>query len=963
MKLIFKNRTITIINNRKFSTSHTSYQELNQTVACAMNKNNTENTNKIEGINTNEDLDPIFYGNVFKSNDIIKLIFSNLINIIKNNPINENTQISIENYLFNQYKILANSKDNIKVSGIDLSLFNKEFKEYCFTKRDDFDLYLNSLRENLNLSVKKDINKLVKMIDIHNYYIREVLNNLNNAEIISYIFYVLFLILTYNGMILDNDNLKDDEKTKIGLTTISMELGKFLSSTHISKLYKNSDSKINNQGYKVFKEELLKKDKQYVLESSEFFLRLSGKIIEIMSTCGVIDIKVHSSQDRSLVILKLSNEVEKFINERNSIAVLPMNLPMITPPKDYSNKALGGFLLNDVEYAQDLITPKPGYDIPSIIEDNNIIYKTVNNMMKTPFKVNKALLNYLLEFNYKHKLLINSDYKHEYADIKRNKAQEKKYQQFLSKKMLEKYVLLIAHVYSNVPEIYFPIKLDNRGRLYPNVAFFHYQASELSKALIQFARPDIIKRNDHNAIEYLKAYGASCYGNGLNRKSYVKRLEWVKENWDNIINFENNYLLSKADDKFLFLSFCFEMRRFNNFMDNEYMDEFKTYLPIQLDGTCNGFQHLALLSNETELFDKLNLGESKKSNDPSDFYSHVLDILNIFLEYEKNKPSIPISNEKKETIERLLRLGLNRKSIKPVIMNRPYNATDRTLASYVRDLLIYSHTDEKKLLLDSEGKQVYDSKTKKPKYISVSWYKIDKDSNNLVNFEDLIYLVQTIDQIIYVKYPKIKLLKDYFYEIGKIFNNLNLPIIWRLPNGLKVSQRYMKKQKLTVNPFNYLSNRITLSITDKIKMDKSKQLTAFMPNLVHSLDATSLTLLYDSLTKTINYKNNSSYMNFYSVHDCYGVTAKYVDILIEMLRGVYIELYSGEGYIEKFDEDVINTIVISYGEDRCKYSTEKRTIYREGDKNIVLPDLSRFLNVPNKNRVYKSLSKSIFLIK
>jgi len=49
------------------------------------------------------------------------------------------------------------------------------------------------------------------------------------------------------------------------------------------------------------------------------------------------------------------------------------------------------------------------------------------------------------------------------------------------------------------------------------------------------------------------------------------------------------------------------MRRFENFLNNENIPQFKTYMPIQLDGTCKGFQHLAMLSNETKLFETLNL--------------------------------------------------------------------------------------------------------------------------------------------------------------------------------------------------------------------------------------------------------------------------------------------------------------------------------------------------------------------
>ena len=45
------------------------------------------------------------------------------------------------------------------------------------------------------------------------------------------------------------------------------------------------------------------------------------------------------------------------------------------------------------------------------------------------------LYNYLTIYNNKHKLLIDKDEKHKYQDIKRNAAQEKEYQSFLSKKI------------------------------------------------------------------------------------------------------------------------------------------------------------------------------------------------------------------------------------------------------------------------------------------------------------------------------------------------------------------------------------------------------------------------------------------------------------------------------------------------------------------------------------------------
>ena len=64
----------------------------------------------------------------------------------------------------------------------------------------------------------------------------------------------------------------------------------------------------------------------------------------------------------------------------------------------------------------------------------------------------------------------------------------------------------------------------------------------------------------------------------------------------------NHKLLLKAKDKLLFLSFCIEYKRFIEFFNNEDTKMFYIFLPIQLDATCNKFQHMALLSNEKTLF-------------------------------------------------------------------------------------------------------------------------------------------------------------------------------------------------------------------------------------------------------------------------------------------------------------------------------------------------------------------------
>ena len=62
--------------------------------------------------------------------------------------------------------------------------------------------------------------------------------------------------------------------------------------------------------------------------------------------------------------------------------------------------------------------------------------------------------------------------------------------------MLQETTLGLAEFYRKFSKIYFPIRLDQRGRLYCSPAYLKYQSNELSKALVLFAYPGIINKNN-----------------------------------------------------------------------------------------------------------------------------------------------------------------------------------------------------------------------------------------------------------------------------------------------------------------------------------------------------------------------------------------------------------------------------------------------------------------------------------
>jgi DNA-directed RNA polymerase len=122
--------------------------------------------------------------------------------------------------------------------------------------------------------------------------------------------------------------------------------------------------------------------------------------------------------------------------------------------------------------------------------------------------------------------------------------------------------------------------------------------------------------------------------------------------------------------------------------------------------------------------------------------------------------------------------------------------------------------------------------------------------------------------------------------------------------------------------------KLNLMTTVKDKFDNNKQIRALMPNLIHSLDATSMSLLHKQFISTFKDKS----VQLYSIHDCFGTTCDKVFVLKTILASVYTDLYSSNQYLIKFDKNILDYIEnnTSYKLDR-----EKRIVYLLKDEYVI----------------------------
>ena len=799
----------------------------------------------------------------------------------KNFEASREVQLQLEQYLLD-FKSEVTKTEPTLISNVDVRRLSGPVASYIDKKSPLIYMYVNAL---LKSNKKNDL------------YIISMLNRVGSQFIFDNCVYFLLKILTHR---------KTGNFDLLGVTSIGVKVGNIIVDKYLRLI--KADDKSN---FKVWRNNYIKdiaELKGILNNDDSFYLQIGTKVIEILINSELIKLevlRVGRNERHSLYVI-CDPELLK-MDFKDVVLVSPLRLPMIVSPEKYVNTEGGGYLLNNTSYTDSMFTDKKQYKIESKLSDNNNIISLVNNLSATPFKVNKELLYFLYSELGSSLLIQESELKEYESKQPLSKYKQKKYTALCSQFVHQNFILKIANIFKNYNSIYFPVKLDNRGRVYCIPPYFNYQSSDLAKALILFSVPGIINKNYLEDVKYLQCYGVNCFGGEMSKASVQSKINWVNDNIDNIINFENGILLRKAKEPLLFLAFCMEYKKYYLFLNDDSKTEFNSYLPVQLDATCNGFQHLSLLSQESKLYDVLNL--SNKGDKPKDFYNFLLHKV---LEVIKSKLDEGITIDGKGDYSRLNSFIWERNHVKKLIMTIPYNSTDMSMKKYLLDNLEQSDFD-----VDN----------------NCYWYSTKDNTDLRINSYDAGLIVKILRDIIRKDFTKIHNLAKYLRNVAKLFNTLNIPIFWALPSGLNIYQSYLESKSITISPFTYSKAKLNLKVSNKDKLDHNKQVIALMPNLIHSLDAYSMTELY-----TV-FNNKFNPVQFYSIHDCFGTTTDKVECLKNLLLMVYVDLYSNDSYLEKFDKGIINYLTTA-----TNYKIEGRKVIIDEENSYELFDISWVIN-------------------
>ena len=148
-----------------------------------------------------------------------------------------------------------------------------------------------------------------------------------------------------------------------------------------------------------------------------------------------------------------------------------------------------------------------------------------------------------------------------------------------------------------------------------------------------------------------------------------------------------------------------------------------------------------------------------------------------------------------------------------------------------------------------------------------------------------------------------------------------------------ISQRYSKFTSYDItSKIGGKKRKITLqkplvNSEGKHYINIDKQVNSFIPNFIHSLDASNIVLLFKKMEGLKH--------EVITVHDCFGVHANDAEFLSYMVKQTFISIYGDKDCIDKFHSYILYNIKAVYRVDRNVVEGKNGITYNIPDKPVL----------------------------
>ena len=519
----------------------------------------------------------------------------------------------------------------------------------------------------------------------------------------------------------------------------------------------------------------------------------------------------------------------------------PLAWPMLIEPNDWEHGRQGGYILNEVMRGHDMV--RRGN--PTRIQGDKPL-EFLNKIQKVAYRLNPFIVGVAEELDrleravgkflpiIHHELppkpvdiATNKEARHDYnrraAEVHNLRAQE------FRKSCRTRMTMEMVNRFKDRDKFYIPWSFCYRGRAYPIPSFLTPQDTDFGKSLLMFAEGSYVTPE---AEDWLAFQVATTYG--LDKATMSDRLNWVKENTHLISCVASDPIKhihewENVSEPWLFLAACDEYYHCVLKCDRHF-----THLPVAVDATCSGLQILAGLARDKSTAKLVNVLPSDK---PQDAYAVVA---------SSASPYCPDS----------IRLHMDRKTVKRVVMTVPYNAKPFSNRGYIRDAL-------------------------KEKGVEISKDDLTKTVEAVRN---------AMDEVVPGPMAVMSWIES---EVAKAIDRGEKELTWTTPSGFVVTQKLMKKDVVRIQ-LQLLGSVCKISAAkDSDKVDKQHHKNATAPNLIHSLDSTLLhfsVLRFDAPIALI--------------HDSVLCRATDMSSLSAIVRETYMHLFAEHDYLRDFAHQI-----------------------------------------------------------